>query len=204
VLVPIEDEDFDLSRLPRNPFGGVKAEAVSDLLKRAAWEHRKMRGRDEQLSRSVEELTRRTAELEVQVASLEAVAAERREPDELALALLASARRSARELRESARREGELLLKKARERAREIGGGAQKRASANLTKLEEVRAQIIADLRSTLEALVDLGRDESHEGAQELVAGEPDHAFRLGESVVTGPPNPHPERRAVTLRFPSS
>ncbi len=154
-------EDLSLSGLPKTPFGGVKSDAVADLLKRVAWDYREVLGQNRQLGRQVDELLQAREALEAQVAALEAAAAERKEPDELARTLLSSAQRTAREQREAARREAELLLKKARERAHQIENEVRASAEvclAELAKLEELRDEVTSELRTALEAIVALGR----------------------------------------------
>jgi cell division septum initiation protein DivIVA len=160
--VPLRPEDLDVSGLPRSPFGGVKADATAELLRRAAWEYREALAQNTRLTRTVEELNARIEELEAEVVSLEATSAERKDPDELARALLASAQRLAREQREAARHESELLLKKVRARAREIEDGARKRAGAQrseLARLQAVRAELSGELRKAVEAMLALGAD---------------------------------------------
>jgi len=153
-----------MSGLPRSPLGGVKADAVADLLKRAAWDYREVLARNKQLEQAMEELTRRSEELETQVAQLESSAAERKDPDELTRTLLASAHRTAREQRESARRDGELLLKKSRARAREIEEDARKAVAAarhELARVEALRDELARELHSALEAIAALGEHGS-------------------------------------------
>jgi len=160
--VPIQPEDLNPSGLPRSTFGGVKEEAVADLLKRTAWDYREALARKKQLEAEVEQLTRRAEELEEQLAATQAKAAERRDPDELLLTVLGSAQRAAREQREEARREAELLLRKARVRARRIEDDAVRRADAErgeLAAIEALRDEVADELRSLLESILALGRE---------------------------------------------
>lgn len=121
-MEPIRPEDLNLSALPRSPLGHLKADAVAELLQRAAWDYRESLALNQRLAAQVRDLTHRIEELTAQVTSLEEVAARHKDPDELARTLLASAQRAAREERESARREAELLLKKANRRAQQRDG----------------------------------------------------------------------------------
>lgn len=160
--MPLRPEDLDVSALPHSPFGGVKADATAELLRRAAWEYREALAQNARLTRTVEELNARIQELEAQLASLEVASAGRKDPDELARALLASAQRLAREQREAARHESELLLKKVRARAREIENEARKRADAyraELRRLQVLRAERAGELRQAVEAVLALGAD---------------------------------------------
>ena len=142
-------EDPTIAGLQRTALpGGIKADAVDDLLKRAASDYRAARARIEQL--------------EAEVASLKAEAATRQDPYELGKTVLASAHLKAREQREEARRESELVLKKAERRAMRIELDAQRRlddGASELERLEAFRGELSTRLRSTLEAIVALGDD---------------------------------------------
>jgi hypothetical protein len=108
----LRPEDLTISGLPRRALpGGLKADAVVDLLKRAAFDLRSACARIEQL--------------EAQVASLEADASTRKDPYEIGRVILASAHKMADEQRET--HESELVLKKAEERAVRIELDAQRR-----------------------------------------------------------------------------
>ncbi len=147
---------LNLSALPRSPLGHLKADAVGELLQRAAWDYRETLAENQRLAKTVDELAQRVEELTKQVASLEEVAARRKEPDELARSLLASAQRAAHEERESARREGELILKKAARRADKMDEEVAERHAARLseiTRLEALRDEVSARLRGMLETL---------------------------------------------------
>lgn len=165
--MPVRPEDLSIAGLPKTPFGGVKADAADALLKRAAWELLELLARNKQLAAKVDELELVRQALELQVASLEEAAAGHKEPDEIARTLLSSAQRAAREQREGARREGELLLKKARERAGEIEGDARKHAEealAEIAALEQLRDDVARELRAALEGLVALVASSTSEG----------------------------------------
>lgn len=139
-------EDFTISGLPRTSLpGGIKADAATELLERAATAYRAALVRID--------------ELEAQVSSLKA-AASRKDPYEIGRTMLESAHRKAQEHREDARRDSELLLKKAERRATRIELDAQRRLDDGLSELEQLatfRAELSGRLRSTLEAIVALG-----------------------------------------------
>jgi cell division initiation protein len=145
----MQPENLAISALPRTPLpGGIKADAAAALLERAASDYRAA--------------IARIKELEAQVASLEAAAAARKDPYEIARSMLASAHQKAQEQREEARRESELLLKKAERRALRIELDAQRRLDEGMSELERLeafRGELSGRLRSTLEAIVALGGD---------------------------------------------
>jgi cell division septum initiation protein DivIVA len=150
----IRPDELTISALPRSPLpGGIKAGAAADLLQRAASDYREALVQTKRLGETVAEQARRIEELEAQVAS-------RKDPDEVARTLLASARQKAREQREEARRESELLLKKAERRAERIELDARRRLEGGLSELEQLEAfrnELSGRLRSTLETIVALG-----------------------------------------------
>lgn len=168
-MEPIRPEDLNLSALPRSPLGHLKADAVADLLQRAAWDYREAIAQNRRLTSIVEELTQRLEELTAQVDSLEAAAARHKDPDELARTLLASAQRAAREERESARREAELLLKKANRRAEQLEHNSTRDAEdrlSELTRIEELREEVIAQFRATLAAITSRDSNGSNLGSE--------------------------------------
>lgn len=150
-MATLRPEDLSLSALPRNRLGHLKEDAVAELLQRAAWGYRKAVAENQRLTRTVEELTQRLDELTEQVASLETAAARHKDPDELARVLLVAAQRTAREEREAARQECDLMLKKAarhakqmQEKAATITVAAEAEASALLASFEARERQIAA------------------------------------------------------------
>jgi cell division septum initiation protein DivIVA len=155
-MAPLRPEDLNLSALPRSSLGHLKTDAVGDLLQRAAWDYREALAQNQRLTTTVEELSRRVEELTAQVTSLEEASARRKDPDELTRTLLASAQRTAREERESARRDGELILKKAARRADKMEEEVARRHAdrlSEITRLEALRNEIAARLRGMLETL---------------------------------------------------
>ena len=173
-MARLRPEDLDLAALPRGPLGHLKDDAVADLLQHAAWDYRETLAENQRLAEAVDELGRRVEELTAQVASLEEVAARRKEPDELARSLLASAQRAAREERESARREGELTLKKAARRAHRLEAEVARSEAdrlSEITRLEALRDELQARLRGMLETLASRYANESVEPDEAAAAG---------------------------------
>lgn len=124
---------------------------MAELLQRAAWDYREVLAEKQRLARTVEELTQQVHELTERAASHEKEAAPHKEPDELARFLLASAQRTAREEREAARQECELMLKKAARRAKEIEDGAAGRAAELARDLATTRRNITEEFASAQE-----------------------------------------------------
>ena len=151
--MPLRPEDLNLSALPRTSLGHLKTDAVGDLLQHAAWDYREALAQNQRLANTVQELTRRVEELTAEVDSLQAAAARRKEPDELARSLLASAQRAAREERESARRDAESIMKKATRRAEQMQQLSADHL-AELARLEALRDDAVTRLRGMLEAIV--------------------------------------------------
>lgn len=176
----LRPEDLTLSALPRTPLGHLKTDSVGELLQHAAWDYREALAESQRLTKSVEDLGRRVEELMAQVASLEEAAARRKSPDELARSLLASAQRAAREQRESARREGELILKKATERAERVEEDAARRGAdrlAEIARLEGFRDELLGRFRGMLETLATRYGADPEDGPVEV---EPDQAVAAG------------------------
>lgn len=170
----LDPEEINAAGLPRSPLGGYKAGPTEELLKRVAWDYGQLvneHAKHAKQAETVERLTRRTDELEAQVASLQALLDGHKDPDELARTLLAAAQRAARELRESARSDGEAILKKARTRAQEIESEAQKRSGASVaevTQLKELRERVRDQLRETLDSMVAIGEAPSADDSEVL------------------------------------
>lgn len=168
----IRPEELTVSALPRSPLpGGIKTDAAAQLLQRAARDYRDAVAEIRRLDQIAEKRARRIEELEVQVASLEADATARKNPDELGRAFLEAAQRTAHERREDARREAELLLKKAARRAETIELTARRQLENGLAELGELQAfrdELSRGLRSTLEAIVALDADGSASETRDL------------------------------------
>jgi DNA repair exonuclease SbcCD ATPase subunit len=157
-MTPLRPEDLNISALPRSPLGHLKTEAVEELLRRAAWDYREALAQNQQLSTKVEHLTQRVDELTAEIGSLEQAATKRKNPDELARALLAAAQRTARAERDLSRQEAESTLKKARMRAERIEKDVARRTEQHLeelARLQELREDVIKQLRALLQDVAD-------------------------------------------------
>jgi cell division septum initiation protein DivIVA len=175
----LRPDDLSVSALPRSSLGHLKTEAVEELLQRAAWDYREALAQNHQLTNTVEQLTQRVDELTAEISSLEEKATKRKNPDELARALLASAQRKARADREAARQEAELTLKKARKRAESIERDAARLTEQqvhDLARLETFREDVVARLRAWLETVVDRYSNDTSEDV------EPEHAAATAET----------------------
>jgi hypothetical protein len=171
-MVPLRPDDLSASALPRGPLGHLKTEAVEEMLQRAAWNYREALAQNQQLTKDVERLTRRVDELTAYIGSLEESAAQRKNPDELARSLLASAQRTAREERESARLDAESTLKKARTRAENMERDVLRRTEQRLdelARLEALRNDVVTRLRDLLETVADRYSGDTSEDV------DPDH-----------------------------
>ena len=167
--MPLDPKEISAAGLPRSPLGGYKAGPTVELLKRVAWDYMQLVHECAKHAETVERLTRRTDELEAQVAALQTLLDGHKDPDELARTLLAMAQRAAHELRESTRSEGEATLKKARVRAQEIESEAQKRISASMadvTQLKQLRERVRAQLHETLDSMVAIEAASSANGGE--------------------------------------
>lgn len=122
------------------------------------------RAQQSQQERFEQELRKRTSALEAEVARLQGQVRAHEGRDEMTRALLATAQRSAREMRESVRAECEALLKAAQRRAAEIEQGAHasvRHSATEIDRLKRLEADLKAQLQRTLESV--LGKDEAPE-----------------------------------------
>lgn len=155
-MASLRPDDLSVSALPRSPLGHLKTEAVDELLQRAAWDYREALAQNQRLTKKVEHLTGRIDDLMAHIRSLEEVVARRKNPDELARALLTSAQRAAREERNSAREDAESALRKARKRAESIEKDIAQRTEQRVNELaglEALREEIVVRLRTLLETM---------------------------------------------------
>jgi cell division septum initiation protein DivIVA len=179
-MTSLRPEDLNISALPRSPLGHLKTEAVEELLQRAAWDYREVLAQNQQLSTKVEHLTQRVDELTAEIGSLGEAATKRKNPDELARALLAAAQRTARAERDAARREAESTLKKARTRAERIEKDVARRTEQHLdelARLEALREDVIKQLRALLQDVADrygerMSNDEELEDRAALIEAQ--------------------------------
>ena len=155
-------DEIVFERLPKARVGGYAVEPTDELLRQIVWDYRQsIHDHDRAVKENVE-LQARIEELEAEVESLRAglVAADGRA--ERIEATLVTARRAARDTRESARAEAELALKKARKRVEaldKVVRQAHDVRDAELEKLaaekERVRTELQDYLLRTLAALGD-------------------------------------------------
>jgi cell division protein FtsB len=159
--VTLDPQEISAARLPRGPVGGYRAGPTEELLKRTAWEYGQLVHECAKRAETIDRLTQRTDELEAEVASLKAELGSHNDSDEVAHALLSSAQRAARELRESARSDGNAALKKARNRAKQIESEARRRSGASSVtatmQIKELREAVRVQLRETLESMIATG-----------------------------------------------
>jgi cell division septum initiation protein DivIVA len=141
----ISEQDINVG-LPRALVGGVKRDAVEDLLRQIARDYRRLEQENARLWETLEGFEPRPKE---PVQGAESVTA----PEDISVIMLSLAQRAARELRESTREECELMLKKARAQADRIERELD-RSAAELEEIQVLRSELCDQLRSTLEALL--------------------------------------------------
>jgi DivIVA domain-containing protein len=130
------------------------AELESEL---AARDQHFERLQEAQRERFRQELHDRSGSLSDELARLRAAVREHESRDELTRTLLATAQRSAREMRESTRAECEAMLKAAQRRAAEIERDARstvRHSAAEIERLRHVESDLKAQLRRTLESVL--------------------------------------------------
>jgi hypothetical protein len=138
---------------------GIDPSAVEELVRRAAHELRQRDGDNLALRQTLSVLTARAEELEALVQALQDRLAAQKAPTDAAQALLGAARRKAQEQRESARRDGELVLREARRRAARLEQTAHERVAASVrevAELESLRAELAAQLHGAIESIAAL------------------------------------------------
>lgn len=117
------------------------------------------------------EASRHTAALEAEIALLRRKLQAHESREELTRALLRSAQRAAREIRESAREDATASLKAARRRAAQIEREASLSARHSSTEIERLR-RLEADLRDRLRSTLQMVIGEN--GAERAEAPAPD------------------------------
>ena len=138
--------------LPRVLVGGLKVGPVAALLRRVAADYTQLYEENEALKETVERLERGAAAVPAAAPAPQGGRpAVPREPDELARLVLSTAKQASAELRDSARRESEGMLRKASARSRQL---EHDRAGqeAELAALDALRRETRAAMRSSLEA----------------------------------------------------
>jgi cell division septum initiation protein DivIVA len=151
--MPLRPEEITTAGLRRRAFRGLDPHATEELLKRVAWDYRKLIEESRQVSRVGDLQRQRITELEARLAELESQAVEQQVAEEAGRALIAAAERTAHELRESARSESDAALRGAQERARLVDAEAQRRLDA-ATEAQRVAAQVRGRIRSALDAVL--------------------------------------------------
>ena len=104
----------------------------------------------------VKQLRARVAELEQELQEVKQAADGRRDLDELTRAVIATAQRASRELREAARHEAETTLRKAHRREVDLErqlADRRKRALKEIAALEATRSCLYEEMQSALESL---------------------------------------------------
>jgi cell division septum initiation protein DivIVA len=168
--VPLDPEQITTAGLARDPVGGYKARPVAELLKRVAWDYRKLLEENKSLGEAADGFRRRIQELEPQIERLEHELARRRDPGDVSRAMLAAAQRIAGELRASARADGEAALKKAHARARSIEAEARRRVEA-AAEAERLGEHVRARLQAALDTILAGAPEQTTDGTPP--AGEP-------------------------------
>ena len=153
----IHPDEISAEHLPRARVGGYAADPTEEMLQQASWAYRKALHEYGLLVDEVDRLQARVAELERQGEDLKAeIAASERRAERVA-GMLNAAGRAARETREGARRDAELVLKKARHRAAKMERELAKVRAATAAELSEFasrRERIQEELRDYLESVL--------------------------------------------------
>lgn len=142
-------EDIESTKLRRSVVGGFKRDRTRELLGQIASDLREVLQERDALEK---ELRRSRAEL-----------LKREKRDEVEIAAFTSIQQTAREVRETARRDAELILKKAYKHASEARGTIDKEYMARLAEfqtLEEKSKVLRRELRSMLTAVLGALEDE--------------------------------------------
>jgi cell division septum initiation protein DivIVA len=164
--------------LPRALVGGLKQGPTEELLHRVAADYAQLYDENRKLKAAIDRLELRAKEPvaapeangapetngapQAVPAPIEQVVAqpavrEHREVDDLARVVLGAAQRAAREMRESARLDCELMLKKASTRAHEIERAAERARAekeGDLQQLEALRRETAARMRASLRTIL--------------------------------------------------
>lgn len=172
----IGSKHIDGFELPRALVGGLKQGPTEEFLRRMTSECAQLYDENVKLSEALEQLEARwnedADERNAETASAEKVESQEvvsqtrvsqragldlKEPDELAFVVLATAHRTARELRESTRRDCELMLRKAASRARRLERDLERTRASTSAELEELNAlkrELGERMRSALQAII--------------------------------------------------
>jgi cell division septum initiation protein DivIVA len=190
--VRIGPDDIKIE-LPRALFGGLKKRATLSLLRQVESAYSELYVENQTLRTALEQLSPQPADAggppepatSAQLAPARPAPPDRRsEHDELARVLLELAHRTSQQLRESTRRECELMIRKTRSHAlRIVGDLEQRRATmeAELEELQALRDDLRVQMRSSLYLLLrGVGSDvpEWRAGLSRLLATDTDKATR--------------------------
>ena len=198
--VQIGPNIINIDELPRARVGGLRPEPVEDLFNRVRWNYAQLEFDYQKLKEAFEQQRLPEAEHPGEPQTEVAATVEqvedrpvdqppRREPDELARITLAAAYRLAHEVRESARRDCELMLKKARIRAREFELDFERsKASrdAELAQLDASMLEIRERMRSALGSIVPAAPLAEHANGLEPNASSPPGDGLLSPDLLAG------------------
>jgi len=159
--MPIKPEEIDSSKLPVG-FRGYDRAVTDELLERVARDYRQLTRGLETWAKDEERLKSRIAELEARAASQDAevhrlagVVQGHEERQALIEAMLVSAQRTAKDIRDAAEREAQEVLQAAQQRAIEIEQETRlsiRQTAAELDRLRTLESDLRTRLRQTLEA----------------------------------------------------
>ena len=161
----MDPDAINADGLPR-ALRGYDCEATDDLLKRVAWDYLQVLGEVRRLSRLTEQEQAVSGVRGLDAAGFGGRTAAGAEPDDVGRALLAAAQKAAKELRESTRRECEVIIKKARRRAEDIAAAEERqvrRASSDAAAVLEAAARLRGQLAAALEAVTSDSPERQHE-----------------------------------------
>jgi cell division septum initiation protein DivIVA len=156
--VSLTPESIASPNLPRAKMGGYNVEATDELLRRIAWEWRRMQSDRRKLADRNAELERQLQNVHRGLDELRGQQGATADLEPRSAAALAAAYRAAEAIRGDARAESETLLKKARKRADVLEDEierARKANAARIRELEEVQRQVRSRLSSFLTDMLD-------------------------------------------------
>jgi len=143
--------------LPRAKLGGLKKGPVEDLLRRIARDYANLQRENRELREALERLETEAAEAVPQgvpgSSPAETTQRSSQETEELVAAVLAIAQKAAREMREAARSECELMIRKTRSHVLKLER-EKASAAAELEELQAVRREMRQSMRASLQALL--------------------------------------------------
>ena len=150
----IKPDDIDPSQLKRT-LRGYNRRATDQLLEQVAFDYRHATHSQELLTARVAELEQETAAHEAEIEQLRQAVDGHTEREALVEAMLATAQRTAQEIRDAAKREANETVQAAQQRAVEIERQAHlsiRQTTAELDRLRTLESDLRTRLRQTLEA----------------------------------------------------